>query len=479
MSFNFYGGQKGDSFVIAKSYKSISEMQTQIKTDTNVSYGQYVLIDTTETDLSDKDNGKLYRKTSDNDNGYVLCGQIVGPRGSCPTVKFIDKDEAFSKEESSNYVESDVKIERVAGAEIKDNKPISYNDEIEVKALSLKSPSDNHDDDSQSTDLQIKLTVPTTSFSATINNDLDAYKKPSAEISYPEEDHPFYANLDISLPAYKRPQTLEVSEENQDSGTHSFTITPVSYDESEAGKLLTDETKTFYINDIGKVSFQPEEGYFYINYNNSIDSSSKVDGQVIYPTSLDILEKKDNDFEKGDLIATSNTYEKQKLGHFRSIDSISFNSDNNSLDISYTDDSPKASFPKKNFIEQINFVISSFLNWKTDLGQEDDLSENNLLNALSVLMSYYKDKTMIPEGFIAIQNSNDNQVYIFTFYQNKNSFMYVGTLQTKIATNNFKEASEKDEEGGFILPEPTELEEDVMYFWIEEYNKNEDEEEDA
>lgn len=476
MSFNFYGGQKGDSFVIAKSYKSISEMQTQIKTDTNVSYGQYVLIDTTETNLSDKDNGKLYRKTSDNNKGYVLCGQIVGPRGSCPTVKFIDKDEAFSKEESSNYVESDVKIERVAGAEIKDNKPISYNDEIEVKALSLKSPSDNHDDESQSADLQIKLTVPTTNFSATINNDLDAYKIPSAEITYPEEKHPFYANLDISLPAYKRPQTLEIGEDNQDNGTHSFTLTPVSYDESKEGKLLTDETKTFYINDIGKVFFQPDEGYFYINYNNSINSSSKVDGQVIYPTSLDILKSTDSDFKKGDLIATSNTYEKQRLGHFRSIDTISFNHNNNSLDVSYTDDST-ASFPKENFIEQINFVVSTFLNWKTDLGQEDDLSENNLLNALSVLRAYYSDKTMIPEGFIAIQNSNSDQVYIFTFYQNENSFKYIGALQTRVVTNNFKEASDKDEEGNVVLPKVSDLDNDVMYFWVEEYS-TEDESED-
>lgn len=101
---SFYGGRRGASFVIVKSYGSVNEMIevfSQGGAYTTVGYDEYVLIDT--IDKNDKENGRIYRRGYEYNNemgGAVYIGQIVGPTGPAPHVemKTIDEVEAIYDE---------------------------------------------------------------------------------------------------------------------------------------------------------------------------------------------------------------------------------------------------------------------------------------------------------------------------------------------------------------------------------------------
>lgn len=89
---SFYGGRRGASFVMSKSYSSIAEMIIDFGLDTcEVNYGEYVLIN----NAGSVDNGKIYRREyiKNDTNGAVYVGQITGPSGTTPTLNFGSFDE--------------------------------------------------------------------------------------------------------------------------------------------------------------------------------------------------------------------------------------------------------------------------------------------------------------------------------------------------------------------------------------------------
>ena len=106
---SFYGGKEGRSFVIAKTFPSISEMATAFAQGYNysdVKFDEYVLINTEYRD--NPENGRIYRRGYDFDNterkimsyakgnslayaeeeinagGAEYIGTIVGPAGRAP-----------------------------------------------------------------------------------------------------------------------------------------------------------------------------------------------------------------------------------------------------------------------------------------------------------------------------------------------------------------------------------------------------------
>ena len=88
---SFYGGRRGSSFVIVKSFPSVAEMVAAFSQGgayKTVGYDEYVIIDT--IDKNDIDNGKIYRRGYDFNNevgGAIYIGQIVGPDGAAPQVE--------------------------------------------------------------------------------------------------------------------------------------------------------------------------------------------------------------------------------------------------------------------------------------------------------------------------------------------------------------------------------------------------------
>ena len=94
---SFYGGRQGISCVIVKRYDSLSDMITEFRaggsTVREVNYGEYVLIDT--PNKNSEDNGKLFRRGMNLDNGFgggEYIGQICGPDGKVGNVTINNYD---------------------------------------------------------------------------------------------------------------------------------------------------------------------------------------------------------------------------------------------------------------------------------------------------------------------------------------------------------------------------------------------------
>ena len=80
-----------EPFVIARRFSTVDEMHlffAKSSTLSEVSYGQYVLIDTVLK--ADRDNGKIYCRGF---NGAEYIGQIVGPQGPAPEIHFVEHNE--------------------------------------------------------------------------------------------------------------------------------------------------------------------------------------------------------------------------------------------------------------------------------------------------------------------------------------------------------------------------------------------------
>ena len=98
MEYNsFYGGRRGASFIIVKSFKTVAEMIAEFSKGnqyTTVNYDEFVIIDT--ENKNNTDNGKIYRRgynyTGDL-GGAEYVGQIVGPAGLGPHAEMIEKSE--------------------------------------------------------------------------------------------------------------------------------------------------------------------------------------------------------------------------------------------------------------------------------------------------------------------------------------------------------------------------------------------------
>lgn len=69
---SFYGGRRGQSFELVKTYPSVAEMVQDFSSlNCTVYYGQYVTIDST-----DEDRGKIYKRTGNLNNGYYGAVQV-------------------------------------------------------------------------------------------------------------------------------------------------------------------------------------------------------------------------------------------------------------------------------------------------------------------------------------------------------------------------------------------------------------------
>ena len=148
---SFYGGRRGASFVIVKSYPNVAEMVAEFSKGgayRAVNYDEYVLIDT--VDKNDIDNGKIYRRGYEYNNdegGAVYIGQIVGPTGPAPQVEM-----KTYKEVEDEYADRGP-VDPETGDEYRKSKgeyaptenlvPGQYNDAIQWVACSIRDKHSN------------------------------------------------------------------------------------------------------------------------------------------------------------------------------------------------------------------------------------------------------------------------------------------------------------------------------------------------
>lgn len=215
---SFYGGRRGASFIIAKSFKTEEEMIKAFKQGgqyKTVNYDEYVIIDT--ENKNDITNGKVYRRGYDYTNdmgGAEYVGQIVGPAGLGPHAEIIEKSEVNKK-----YVESEATGDKLDYRYGKGTLDIQTNDLVpgakgEINNRTFDEDTDKihweyfslRDDQQLESTCYIGYQVPYTVFDfftkAVNPYDINGnYADMTAIDRQPlSEEHPFYEQWEISIP---------------------------------------------------------------------------------------------------------------------------------------------------------------------------------------------------------------------------------------------------------------------------------------
>jgi len=269
MEYNsFYGGRRGASFIITKSYPSIAEMVSAFSQGGDykvVDYDNYVIIDT--ENKNDPDNGKLYRRGYDYNNsmgGAIYEGQIVGPAGLAPhteldtvsNVEQIATREGYEyRRGTGTYKPDDNSI--VPGKYVESGSGvIRYNDVITWAYCSVR------DVNSYESTAHIGFTFPYTVIDFTVSSG-DSYAVASVSRT-DDESHPFYEKWNIVVPKGIKGDTFKnFRVMTADSTIESYTgqeddiinyrqvlvYDMYNYDESAAGTY-----KTYYVGDYNKIS---------------------------------------------------------------------------------------------------------------------------------------------------------------------------------------------------------------------------------
>ena len=247
---SFYGGRKGTSFVIVKSYPDIISMvQDFIKGPdfSEVKYDEYVLINT--YNKTHPDNGKIFRRGRDyNSNreisgrrayrdaahtdeikgktatiedyqtayyseeidiiagGAQYIGTIVGPPGRAPHLSMLSYDEVRDRQAQQGYstIRNSGSFSLPAGdllpGKYVENDVIKYNDEIKWCSVSVRNP--NNDTSDAFIGFQIPYPVIdfVTEKVSSYNEQGEVIDSSKAERIDTGEYHPFYEKWKLSIP---------------------------------------------------------------------------------------------------------------------------------------------------------------------------------------------------------------------------------------------------------------------------------------
>lgn len=247
---SFYGGRKGTSFVIVKSYPDIISMvQDFIKGPdfSEVKYDEYVLINT--YNKTHPDNGKIFRRGRDyNSNreisgrrayrdaahtdeikgktatiedyqtayyseeidiiagGAQYIGTIVGPPGRAPHLSMLSYDEVRDRQAQQGYstIRNSGSFSLPAGdllpGKYVENDVIKYNDEIKWCSVSVRNP--NNDTSDAFIGFQIPYPVIdfVTEKVSSYNEQGQVIDSSKAERVDTGEYHPFYEKWKLSIP---------------------------------------------------------------------------------------------------------------------------------------------------------------------------------------------------------------------------------------------------------------------------------------
>lgn len=272
MEYNsFYGGRRGASFIIVKSYKSIAEMVTAFKKGgdyTTVNYDEYVLINT--ENKNNIENGNLYRRGYDYTNemgGAEYIGQIVGPAGLGPHAELTtidevqrqynkaDADHLDYRHDSGNYAPTTNLVPGAKGTE--NNRTFdTTTDSIQWEYVSVR------DAQQLESTAYVGFKFPYTIIDYLAETIDEAYTSNAEHLAQTkvtrmdDKQHPFYEQWKITIPKGVKGDTLQnfklytptAAETMQDIDGNSHNLTAgktvlvydyIHYDEKSAGELTT------------------------------------------------------------------------------------------------------------------------------------------------------------------------------------------------------------------------------------------------
>ena len=194
MAESFYGGQKGQSFEIIKSYSSVAEMLSDFgSASCSVGYGQYVFIDST-----DDTNAQIYRRGTNIsiNNGAEYIGQIRGSSGGGSGQIITSASIGlfpYNEITGTNIQKGEFAIDNDSLVPGKIND--SYNDSIKYKTKKVT-------DENGNVETQIGLSIPYSviEFDTQFIEDYTNFDINNALKLDENESHPFYQKWHLQLP---------------------------------------------------------------------------------------------------------------------------------------------------------------------------------------------------------------------------------------------------------------------------------------
>lgn len=257
---SFYGGRKGASFVIVKSYPDILTMRNDFSQGgafTEVNYDEYVIINT--ENKNHPDNGKIFRRGYDynserkitayifnetlnvyeldniNAGGAIYIGTIVGPAGRSPHIvmttytKAQQSHQGFDQQQSSGSYKL-LQYENPEEEPGPDNPLLpgglvpgkymvpddesetswhaDFNDEIKWYCTSIRYP--NNEDGTAYVGFEIPyLVIDYKTHSVEPYDENGNYTDTSKADRTDNMDHPFYEEWDLSIPKGVKGDTLQ------------------------------------------------------------------------------------------------------------------------------------------------------------------------------------------------------------------------------------------------------------------------------
>lgn len=205
MSYSFYGGRRGASFVITGRFTSIAEMINSFSQGgsyTVINYDEYAIIDT--VDKNDPDNGKVYKRGynySDPMGGAEYIGQIVGPHGPAPELAMDTVENIKNKAEQAGfeYLRAEGEYGVNTGSLVPGKDGDTYNDSISWASCSVR------DANGVDTVAYIGFTFPYTviDFVTNASSPYDAdgnYVGETRADRIDDGSHPFYEKWSINIP---------------------------------------------------------------------------------------------------------------------------------------------------------------------------------------------------------------------------------------------------------------------------------------
>ena len=200
--YSFYGGRPGNSFIIIKSFDTVSDMVTAFQKGpsyTDVHYDEYVIINT--TDKNSADNGKIYRRGYDFQNaegGAEYIGTIVGPSGNAPMVQMTT--EAGVRQKQQQYEDDPAYTQRFNQGHytltnyslVPGKQEDTFHDEISWTCCSIR------DTNGVDTTAYIGFTIPYPVIDFTLRK-VDPYTSLAAN-RIDDGTHPFYEKWQLEIP---------------------------------------------------------------------------------------------------------------------------------------------------------------------------------------------------------------------------------------------------------------------------------------
>lgn len=342
---SFYGGRKGDSFILSKAFSSIEEMTQSFALGnaySEVNFDEYVLINT--ENKNDPDNGKLFKRGYDfnsgrtiqskngavNAAGAIYVGTIVGPAGIAPDLR-IDRYSTINNKQGDGkeYISSGSgSLTLTSGDLLPGKSGNTYNDGIQWIYKGFRT--------AEGTDTQLwlgfKVPYPVIDFTAVAAepyNSSGTAAEVAAAARTDDQTHPFYEKWQITVPKGIKGTTLQKLKIRTKADLQGKKV----YDPEDPNtELQIGDNKTFL-------------GYELVDYTNKQAGTSKMfsAGMVKNIDNVDLVINSD-DSAKFVINYTDATSE-EKPANLNHIKEMKVLDSNKHLVVYYSDPTVRAAIP--------------------------------------------------------------------------------------------------------------------------------------